>query len=254
VKYTPSVVQRTASYAARLLQARDVLPAASSNLRTANFKRADVLIDVSRMAGYLFPKFGPQAHNPLQRVCETYVRSHSSAATISHLVDEIAKFRPNCLAESLFGTNDATLYPLTELEPLVRLEPWTNSVRTLSGYLGQRKHTFGAVSLELAEREARRLCGTVDSAQQFGYRPEAFKRGFIRGYFLLRNDDYRFIVTDGMHRLAALAALGVDQVRIRTSETVPAIVDCASAGEWPHVRSGFCSLDLSLRMAGRYFD
>ena len=50
-----------------------------------------------------------------------------------------------------------------------------------------------------------------------GYQPELFFDGYISGHFLIKGDDYRFIVTEGQHRVACLATLGYDTIRCRFS-------------------------------------
>ena len=78
-------------------------------------------------------------------------------------------------------------------------------------------HHFGPNTEEFGAGELKRLIPLYKIFKEQGYQPELFFDGYISGHFLIKGDDYRFIVTEGQHRVACLAALGYDTIRCRFS-------------------------------------
>lgn len=69
-----------------------------------------------------------------------------------------------------------------------------------------------------------------------GYAPE--RHGYVRGYFLRCGSDYRFRVTDGLHRAVILAVSGPRAIRVRFNPRAARLVDVADVDNWPQVGSG----------------
>jgi hypothetical protein len=81
---------------------------------------------------------------------------------------------------------------------------------------------FGPCTDEKVELEEARLTQIVASITARGYLPDRF--GDITGYFLVRQDEFRFVVRGGKHRSAALAALGWTHLPVRLKPGwVPAV-------------------------------
>lgn len=101
-------------------------------------------------------------------------------------------------------------------------------------------HNIGPNTEEFGQAEFNRLKGAYDALKENGYNPDFFVDGYITGYLLVRKDDYRFVASEGQHRIAALAALGYDSFICRfdlkpwTSETV----FYNQASKWPQVKAG----------------
>lgn len=74
-------------------------------------------------------------------------------------------------------------------------------------------------------------------------------------FWLLRGDDYRFVVAEGQHRIACLAALGYDIIRCRFSQKpeYPRIVVFRDVKNWPQVANGVYSKTLALKIFERFF-
>jgi len=210
------------------------------------------VVEIEKCAGYRFPRFGPGGAHPLQLAAALYAKSGSTDAATRFLYDEIAKFRPMTLAQSLFDSNEARYAPLNTLPALTIFHPWNRKMQVVSGFLGQGSDTYKAVSRAKLAAKVKALTTLVDSLARLGYRPEEF--GFVRGYFLLRNSEYRFLLTEGTHRVSSLAALGYERIEVRLARRQAAVVDVADVDRWPHVRSGYCSRVLALQLVSRYFD
>ena len=77
------------------------------------------------------------------------------------------------------------------------------------------------------EEQYRRCIRSYELIKKHGYVPEKFFDGYISGFFIKRDDDYRFCVTSGKHRIGALSVLGEDRIKIRTDSDLK-ILDLSS--------------------------
>lgn len=104
-------------------------------------------------------------------------------------------------------------------------------------------HNLGPNTEEFGRAEFKRLVHAYNMLKQHGYHPDYFVDGYITGYLLIRKNDYRFVTSEGQHRIAALAALGYKNIVCRfdmkhwTNETV----FYNQAHKWPQVKAGIFS-------------
>jgi hypothetical protein len=163
-------------------------------------------------------------------------------------------FFPRAIAEARSDAGLARLRPGNGVTPVV---PWQLEVTKDRGEHGlgpEHGHqSFGPVSVEKGRLEFDRLRATFTSIRERGYRP-AIADGEIAGLFLLRGSDYRFVVRAGHHRLAALAALGHDTVRVGFFKRDPRSVNVEALAAWPLVRAGVFDEDLAHRFVDQMFD
>src|SRR5690606_10070994 len=134
--------------------------------------------------------------------------------------------------------------------------PWHAAVWTGNGEHGlgpEHGHqSFGPVSVEKGRLEFKRVRDTFMSIKEHGYRPE-MASGEVIGTFILRGDDYRFLVRGGHHRLAAMAALGWSNVRVAFDKQTARSVNLESARVWPLVRAGIYDEVLAHRFVDQLF-
>jgi hypothetical protein len=97
---------------------------------------------------------------------------------------------------------------------------------------------YGPVSDVRGRREFSRLTSVYESIKRRGYKPGGERDGEIMGYFLRRPGDYRFVLRDGLHRMAALSVLGYEQARVTFRPDHPHTIDLTDLDNWPQVRSG----------------
>lgn len=116
-------------------------------------------------------------------------------------------------------------------------------------------HHFGPNTDEFGQGELARLTPLYTAFKQQGYQPELFSDGYISGYLLVNGEDYRFVVTEGQHRVACLATLGYESIRVRFSQKpeYPRIVRFEDAKKWPQVVNGAYSRTLALKVFERFF-
>lgn len=92
---------------------------------------------------------------------------------------------------------------------------------------------------------------TIDSIRTKGYHPE--NHGHIEGYFLKKQQDYKFFVMGGKHRAASLCHLGYDSIPVKMRSGCPRVIDRRDAEDWPLVRSGEIDVKLARSIFDRYF-
>lgn len=111
---------------------------------------------------------------------------------------------------------------------------------------------FGPVSRQKGELELQRLKDTYHSIMKHGHLPDQF--GYVSGYFLKYNDDYRFFVLDGNHRVAVLGALQYSSIPVTFTDHFPRVIDYRDVENFPHVKSGLFSAELVRRIIRTYFE
>ena len=117
-------------------------------------------------------------------------------------------------------------------------------------------HFHGPNTIAFGQEELSRLKINYENLKFFGYLPEMFADGYITGYLLLKGNDYRFVITEGQHRIAALAALGYNEIvcRLDQRDERPQIVEFKDIRNWPQVANGVFNRPLAEKIFNRYFD
>lgn len=111
---------------------------------------------------------------------------------------------------------------------------------------------YGPVSVLKGTRELQRLKKTYNSIIKYGFQPNKFD-GHIRGYFLKYKNNYRFIVVDGQHRMAVLAALKYSKVPVTFHPLMPRIIEYEKLEDFPLVKNGIYSRKLAKKIFKSYF-
>lgn len=111
---------------------------------------------------------------------------------------------------------------------------------------------YGPVSTTKGELELQRLRDTYASILKCGHKPEQF--GYINGYFLKYQDDYRFFILDGNHRTAVLCAMKYEKIPVTFVENFPRVIDYNDCINFPHIRNGLCSIHIAQQVIRSYFE
>lgn len=111
---------------------------------------------------------------------------------------------------------------------------------------------FGPVHPDLGAAEYMRLTGVFKSIQANGYDR---RLGDVRVEALKRESEFRFLISGGgLHRTAAMAALGHDAVPATFRRHRAALIDVADVDYWPNVRRGVWSREEAIRYVDHLFD
>lgn len=175
----------------------------------------------------------------------------------SVLRDFYRRFTPGNRQEQLFPEEERELPPLSQGWTL---HPWVDSRGVMTNPRESPttrpggNHHYGPNSDEFGEREFKQIKQTFRLIQQYGYQPEVFPDGHIQGHFLRKGGDYRFLVNEGQHRMAAVAALGYRVIRCKHNPRFDRVVDFKQLVRWPQVKSGLYSRQLAERVFRHYFE
>ncbi len=221
--------------------------------------RSSILdVDLDRCRDLSGASFSGGLH-PFAATLRQYAEDHELRYGTSILKLYYERFTPRSMQELLFGAAEDAMPPLDAGWPPL---PWLRlpqaSHRARPRFVTKRTEErggnqhFGPNALDFGREELRRVTGAYDRLASQGYQPEIFPDGYIRGYLLKRGEDYRFYVTEGKHRCAALPLLGHKRARCRfdSQPIYPRVVDIEALEEWPLVKSGFYPRET----AGRVFE
>lgn len=114
------------------------------------------------------------------------------------------------------------------------------------------KQQFGPVSDKKIALEARRLDDVLISIQQHGYQPR-IAGGYPRGYLIKKNQNYRFVVVGGQHRVAAMVHLGYKNIHVAFQPGWPRLINEIDCIDWPLVRNGIMSRENALEIFDAYW-
>jgi len=170
----------------------------------------------------------------------------------SYLFKYYKSFQPKTYGEvyQLDKSNKLHSLPQTSF-----FHPWIHSTPTNIFRAG----LFGPKDITNVEHRILRLGSLIKNVCEFGYIPSS--KDIVEGYILLKNDDYRFLITGGHHRIAVMSALHMNGsvdfdnilVKYETNRSNVKIVDISKSNNWPGVRSGFLKREDAEEMFNAYF-
>jgi len=156
------------------------------------------------------------------------------------------RFQPRSLAEALGVQNEIRGNAFHSGWPPL---PWMN----IEFLLRKNHQHFGPFSNTYSFLEYQRCQRVFDQIKSNGYQPEKYPDGYIRGYFLKGVSNYRFLVTAGQHRIAAMAVLGYEKFLVKLQQRYPRVIDIRESAGWPQVRNGVYSKEQADQIFKIYF-
>lgn len=149
------------------------------------------------------------------------------------------RFQPNCLQEILFENLKQDLPPIHKAGPPL---PWLASPPRF----GKVYQHYGPNTDTFIKNEFSRTLDIFRKLSKSSYQPEKYQDGYIKGYFLKKESDYRFIVSNGHHRMAALAILNYDTIKVMLDPKMSRVCDIQEVNTWINVRNGIYSKKVAL--------
>lgn len=231
----------------------------------------DVPLDrIRALEGLALPCI-PGSHNPLVETAAGYLEGRHDEYAGSPLETFYEAWKPENAAEAL-GLGETHVSPrLATAPPYLAVLPWypfgldkLERIRVPILYEENRIHgselgpehgtvLAGPLSDEKGDLEYRRLTRLVRSIEERGYVEGEAAADHVGGLLLVRDSEWRVLLRDGNHRVAALAALGAATAPIVITENG----HCprrAEASSWPNVRSGLFTEDQALEIFDRMFE
>ncbi|MGF7184469.1 tetratricopeptide (TPR) repeat protein [Desulfitispora alkaliphila] len=142
------------------------------------------------------------------------------------------------------------IYPWFNVKGKVKAQ--TNRVETRPG----GSHHFGPNKDSFGKEEFDRIITTYKILKDSPYEPEIYVDGYMYGYILKNGKDYRFLFTEGQHRIAVFAYLGYKKVKCKlVDEKVQnGVVDIDDIKKWGMVKSGVFSRNLAKQLFNKFFE
>lgn len=144
---------------------------------------------------------------------------------------------------------------LNILESTNHFHPWIHSSPTNQF----RPGLFGPKDITNVIHRITRLKNLIENINNYGYIPT--NEDIIEGYILLKDNDFRFLITGGHHRVAVLTSLYMNQninyenleVKYDNSRVKVKIINQKDISNWPGVKSKYLSEEDALEMFNCYF-
>jgi hypothetical protein len=193
--------------------------------------------------------FHPDGWHPYVVTLQRWLEDQGRPITETALFKLYDRFRPRTVQETLLEDRSEPVVPLCSWPvDAGLLSVWSLTPRGVQKSLSRlplkrtRPRQFiGPAPKDFIEADLTRLIGLYESIRHHGFAPEEFVAPPIKGYFLVRDDDYRFICRQGSHRLAVLACLGYPTVEVSLAPNVTPIVNYADLDWWTVAHGGLYS-------------
>ena len=195
--------------------------------------------------------YADEGWHPFVETLKEYAENKSLKYEDSTLAFVYEKYCPRNVQEVLLDHLEEPLEPFCSWPPVNDLLRWVWALNTSSAksYLRHAKKRqqeegwiyFGPHSPEYGKKEFTRLISVYNSIEAKGYQSELTTKDPVNGYFLKNEDNLRFVLLQGNHRVAALNALGYSDVDVVIRKGHPAVVDRKDLKKWTRDFGGIYS-------------
>ena len=147
-----------------------------------------------------------------------------------------------------------------KFRPPFGIYPWGTFTTESSKNGGSPRNRFtsrhvGPSDLNLVRSVTHNLLSLYENIKLGGYRPWDFKRAFVGGTFLKKeNGESRYVMLQGNHRTAILAHLGYESILTRYLKGYDRFINEWDVRDWYYVKTGECSVDDALAYFNAYFE
>lgn len=191
--------------------------------------------------------------DPLVNTALQIIDNNKLKAEDSYLFNYYKQFQPKTYGDvyKLKKTNKLHI-----LESTNHFHPWIHLYPTNQFRAG----LFGPKHITNVQHRLIRLKNLINNINKFGYKPSL--NDIIEGYVLLKNNDHRFLITGGHHRVAVLTAFHMNNnsiynkilVNYDNTRVKIRFVNENDVDKWPGVKSGYLSKHDALEMFNSYFN
>ena len=217
-----------------------------------------------------------ESDSPFIRTLIEYQKGSCRSYSGSHLEDFYGSFKPRSAAE-LMGVEGIVCKNLVSAPPAgaplfwrpesidQNIAMWERIIAKDNNEQGARfglaegNSFYGPVSVRKGQLEFDRLIGIYENIKRLGYRVDYHGFNNIDAVCLIsdkRNDWKCLLASSGQHRVAALVALGHEDIviQINSAEGTGGLVRRADARHWPTVRAGYLTEAEAVGIFDRMFE
>lgn len=221
------------------------------------------VIELEKITTYAGFSFAPGGWHPFAELIREYQGDPTLRYEDSVLCRLYERFTPATLQDVLFD-DEEPLPPLDALparrsllRSLWALDPRQLALLRAQGPYEPRldgdSRYFGPKSAAAGSWHFRKILDLYDSMREHGYDPVRFGGERPKGYLLVRDGDYRFVIGHANRRLAGIHAVGVRHVIATFFEHVPPVIDEAHLTRWATEQGGALPLPVLQRMFDQLF-
>ena len=176
----------------------------------AVYERGDIAFEVplEKCCSLISFSYHPEGCHPFVQTLLQYQSNPELSYDTSLLKIFYTTFQPPTVLDALLGSSVHERFRASPLGTLTTdtyhpFFPWDAEKRLAKGEHGldasHGHQTFGPVSQVKGEMEFQRLIDVYESIKEDGYQTQPCEDGDIRGFFLRTDNDYRFVVRQGIH-------------------------------------------------------
>lgn len=232
--------------------------------------RPEHLRNVGPVTGAAYFPCSKDAGNPFVETILQYLENPELDYAESALKLYHDGFQPATIAEALGVEDDGNLHFLLHRPPILTFSPWARPpIDDWKHHLRRRQYNidienrscghnlsheaghygFGPVGEAKGKLEIDRLAAIVSSITKNGYQLQRGSEA-VQVIVLRAGEEYRFICSNGHHRMAALAALGYETLPV---SLVPKVIDRSDMATWPGVRKSVFTPEQALHVFDMFF-
>ncbi len=217
-----------------------------------NIDRNYYLIDINKFTAYE-GSYAYCGEAPLLKTAQEIYKNQSLRMEETSLFKFYKNFKPKNYGQlyNLEITN--SLYSLSSL---IDFKPWIDS---FPKDIIKRKGLFGPEELNEIWHRILRIKNIFKNIERYGYLPT--ENDIVKGYLLISNNDYRFLITSGHHRIAVLKTLNsFDKsrfnyvpVKFENQRSSTKVVNIKNIEEWPSISNKACFRKDAIELFNKYF-
>ncbi|MGP4038666.1 hypothetical protein ACTWP4_01970 [Gracilibacillus sp. D59] len=205
-----------------------------------------VTVKINKCCDWLGYTFTDKGWHYLSALLKEYIKDPTISYKDSILNKYYQSFQPKTIQDCLFVRNDQPFPPITNHKLQL---PWGVAFkldRTDDHHYGPKTDIF-------IKNEFIRTIRIYKKLALEGYQPEQYADGYIKGHFLKNKNNYRFLISGGQHRIAALGVLGYDKIQVKVYHKWKRVIDIENIQSWPHVLDGMFDKDSAMAIFHSYF-
>ena len=199
-----------------------------------------VNIDINKFIGYN-GALAYEGEAPLLKTAIEIYKNPEINVEESFLYDFYEKFQPKNFGE-LYKLNSEN--SLKKISSYIDFKPW---IHDFPNHKEKTKGIFGPTDIIEIKHRILRIKNLFANIEQYGYISN--ETDIIKGYLLLINNDYKFLITSGHHRIAVLKTINMVNkkkfnnilVKFDSKKSTKKIIDIKNIQKWPALASSFCS-------------
>ena len=212
-------------------------------------------VDIDIMKDFFAYDFKQNGNHPFVKTLKQYDEKHSIKYEDTYLKKYYDQFQPSTTLE-VFGLDNTSKKQYSNSKGLYEYTlPW--DFNTKKNINNTRLMYSGPMDIKRGNYELNRLIKVHNSIKKMGYNPQKtsnlYNSNNIQGYFLRKENEYKFIVLHGKHRVSSLAVQGIKYIPVTFELGKPRVVNISDVDEWPQVKNKMINREEAILIFNKFF-